>query len=244
MPEKKILIIHPYDRTTSFLDRIKNHLQSKFKSEVHYFSVKPNDESHKQCLERIRVHPSNGLIIFLGHGRSDKLYGSKADEYSLFASEDAAIEFPQKYYYNDNFINESNINVFNRKKVFCLACNSGEKVAQFAFEYGVSSFLGFGDIPTSEGEFKERGVSVSGEVVKMMKTELTYIIKTALAYSISKNSNFEDMLNIIRFIANQRIADVLVNQKHLKERNLLADYLYYLKKDAMVVGERNLNLIS
>jgi len=31
MKEKKILIIHPKDKTTSFLDKIKNHLIQSFK---------------------------------------------------------------------------------------------------------------------------------------------------------------------------------------------------------------------
>src|SRR5258708_26395188 len=106
MPEKRILIVHPYDKTTTFLDRIKSHLQTQFRDEVHYFSVKPNIESHEKCLERINNHSANGLIIFLGHGRSDTLYGAKGDEYAASVSEEAIAESPERFYYNDNFINE------------------------------------------------------------------------------------------------------------------------------------------
>jgi len=244
MAEKRILIVHPYDKTTSFLERIKNHLQSEFESDVHYFSIKPNDDSHKLCLERIDSHNKNGLIIFLGHGRSDKLYGSKADDYSAFVSEDAALEFPEKYYYNDSFINEKNIGVFKGKKVFCLACKSREKLAQNAYENGVTSFLGFGDIPTSLSEFVDKEEKVTNDVVVKMKTELNYIIKKSLALSIAKGLTFEGLLNHIQFITNQKLTDVLVNQKSFKERYIFADYLYYLKKETQIIGDRKIKLLE
>lgn len=68
MKKKKILIIHPKDKTTSFLDKIKNHLIESFKEDVHHFNIQPNDQSHLDCLDRISSHTENGIIIFLGHG--------------------------------------------------------------------------------------------------------------------------------------------------------------------------------
>lgn len=244
MQGKRILIVHPYDKTTLFLKRIESHLQAKFEGDIHYFSIKPNDKSHKLCLNRIESHTTKGLIIFLGHGRSDKLYGSKADEYSAFVSSDAAQEFPEKYYYNDNFINKKNIDVFKGKKVFCLACNSREKIAQYALENGVTSFLGFGDIPTSLNEFEDKEEKVTNDVVIKMKTELTYIIKKSLLLSIAKGLTFEGLLDRIQFITNQKLTDVLANQKSFKERYIFADYLYYLKREIQIIGDRNAKLLE
>lgn len=245
MPEKPILIIHPNDKTTSFLDKIKNHLIEKFDDKVHHFNIYPNDKSHQSCLERISVHPENGIIIFLGHGRTDKLYGSKGDLFanSEFVSQEAKDENPDAYYYNDNFIYEGNIDVFARKKVFCLACNSNNKIASFAVDKGAKSFLGFGDIPTSISEFEDKEEKVTNDIVVSMKSELNYIIKISLAYSIYRNSSFESLLDILRFVTNQRISDILVNQKHFKERHVLADYLYYMKKSATIVGDKKSKLL-
>lgn len=246
MPEKPILIIHPNDKTTSFLDKIKNYLIEKFEEQVHHFNIYPNEKSHQSCLERISVHPENGIIIFLGHGRTDKLYGSKGDLFSNseFVSEEAKYENPDTYYYNDNFIHEGNIDVFARKKVFCLACNSNSKIANFAIDKGAKSFLGFGDIPTSLSEFEDKEEKVTNNLVVKMKTELNYIIKTSLALSIEKRLTFEGLLNYIQFISSQRLTDVLTNQKSFKERKLLADYLYYLKKEALVIGDRKVKLLE
>lgn len=246
MNEKPILIVHPKDRTTSFLDKIKNHLIKAFPDQIHHFNIYPNDKSHDSCLKRIAIHPENGIIIFLGHGRTDKLYGSKGDLFGNidFVSPEAIDENRDAYYYNDNFINEKNVGIFSGKKVFCLACNSNDKIAQFALDKGAKSFLGFGDIPTSIGEFEEKEEAVTDDIVIKMKTELNYIIKTSLVLSIAKGHTFEGLLNLIQFIATQRLTDVLVTQKQFKERLLLADYLYFLKRDATIIGDKNLKLLG
>jgi hypothetical protein len=244
MSDKRILIVHPYDKTTSFLERIKSRLILEFKDDVHYFSIKPNNDSHYKCLERIRSHPADGLIIFLGHGRSDKLFGSKANEYSPLVSLDAMEEFPEKYYYNENFINENNIEVFAGKKVFCLACNSNDKIAKDAIDKGANTFLGFGDIPTSTDEFQEMHENISTDLVRMMKTELVYIIKICLTIGIKNKLTFERLLNLIHFVTNQRLTDILINKKHFKDRYILADNLYYFKKNAIIRGEETLKLLE
>jgi hypothetical protein len=246
MPDKPILIIHPNDKTTTFLDKIKNHLIERFDEQVHHFNIYSNEKSHIDCLERISNHPENGFIIFLGHGRTDKLYGSKGEMYDKadFVSEAAKDENPDAYYYNDNFINESNVEVFNGKKVFCLACNSNDKIADYAMAKGAKSFLGFGNIPTSLNEFEDKEEKVTNDVVVRMKTELNYIIKTSLALSITNGFTFDGLLNHIQFITNQRLTDTLANQKNFKERHVFADYLYHLKNDAKIFGEKKIRLIE
>jgi len=244
MPLKKILIVHPHDRTTGFLKRINNHIEKNFNDLAHYFSVKPNDESHSECLERIKNHPINGSIIFLGHGRSNKLYGGKSDKYEAMVSIEARLESPADFYYNENFINEDNIEVFNDKKVFCLSCDSNNKFADLAIENGAVTFFGFGDIPTSQGGFLERGMTVSADLVNHLKGELNYIIKRSLAYCIKKNLSFRDLLNTIHFITNQEISSILFDSKSFKHRFTLVDYLYYLKKEIKIKGNKDSKLVS
>jgi len=247
MPDKPILIIHPNDRTTNFLSKIKSHLIKTFDNQIHHFNIYPNDESHDQCLERISKHPENGLIIFLGHGRSDKLYGSRGNLYHNlnFVSHEAIQEEPDSYYNNDDFINSENADIFLGKNVFCLACNSNDKIAKFSIEKGAKAFLGFGDIPTSIEEFKDNGiVNVSGDMVRMMKTELNYIIKKSLEHGISNHHTFEQLHNLIRFVTNQRITDILVTRKDVRERHVLTDYLYYLKKNIVIRGDKKIKLYT
>jgi hypothetical protein len=246
MTANSILIIHPKDKTTSFLDRIKNYLITNFNDKAHHFNIYPNDKSHSDCLERISTHPADGLIIFLGHGRSDRLYGSKGDLYESleFVSPEAINEDPSNFYYNDNFINETNIDIFKGKKIFCLSCNSKDKIGQLAIDKGTKSFFGFGDSPTSIAEFNQSGEDVGNNFIASIKNEINYIIKISLTYSITNNYSFQELLNILRFITNQRLSDTLMSAKKIKKRHLLADFLYYLKSDASIIGERNIKLLE
>lgn len=273
---KSILIIHPYDQSTLFLNEINNHLSKSFANNIEYFRIQTNDTSHSHCLKKIIAHPENGFVIFMGHGRSNKLYGSKGDlfESADFESSTAFEENPELFYNNDKFITEENVDVFSGKKVFCLACNSNESIAKEAIKKGAKSFFSFGDIPTSKEEFKgyEKAMSrfenvdedlgffnldfeeIEKErkilnikydvIVEKIQIELIYIIKRSLEYSLQNSFTFEQLNNILHFITNQRITDILINQKSFEERHTLVDYLYYFKKEVIVYGNRNLKLIE
>lgn len=243
---KRILIIHPYDKTTVFLDKIKTHLQHHFSDQIHYYSVKPNISSHSNCLDRISTHAKDGLIIFLGHGSSEALHGSKGKfhENVEFVDPRAIEENPDHYYYNNRFIFEENISVFKEKKVFCLSCNSNGKIADYALRNGVTCFLGFGSIPTSISEFTDAGENAGKDVIKMMKTELNDIVKKSLVNGINNSDSFRELLARMRFITRQKIANTLIKKKWMPQRHLLTDYLYYFQKEALIIGDRNVKLLS
>lgn len=238
---KKILIVHPYDKSTSFLDRIKSHLQGEFSDDLHYFSVKPNQTSHNQCLSTIRDFSVNGLLLFMGHGKSNCLYGAKGDYYGTLENELVKSEEPDKYFYEDNFINEQNLSVFNEKKVIALSCNSNAQLGRKSVENGAKVFLGFGDLPTSIEELKEQGeesksgVSL-GKIEQALKTEINDIIKKSIGIGINKNYTFSELVELIHFVTNQKISHYLVNQKKISERKLIANYLYTFKKEIKVYG--------
>jgi len=244
---KPILIIHPNDKTTKFLNRIKNHLVNNFFQKTHHFNIQYSNQSHDDCLERINSHQANGLIIFLGHGRSDSLYGSKAPFYDNdFVSSDAKEEFPEKYYGKEIFINDSNIKAFKNKHIFCLSCNSNEKISKDAINRGAVSFIGFGDIPSSESEINDYKIDQNiysiARITRIMKTEINYIFKRSLEILISDNLTFNQLYNLIVFIINQRITDILVNNKELKERYIITDMLYNLKRDMICLGDKHRNI--
>ena len=45
----------------------------------------------------------------MGHGKSNCLYGAKGDYYGTLENELVKSEEPDKYFYEDNFINELNL---------------------------------------------------------------------------------------------------------------------------------------
>ncbi len=247
--DKKLLIVHPYDKSTSFLERIKNHLQVRFSEDLHYFSVKPNLASHKQCINTISNFSNEGLLLFMGHGKSNCLYGAKGDFYETLENELVKAEDPEKYFYDDNFINGQNINIFSQKKIVSLSCNSNGQIGRKSIENGAKVFLGFGDLPTSIQELKEQGeesksgVSL-GKIEQALKTEINDIMKKSIGIGIHKDYTFSQLVDLIYFVTNQKISHYLVNQKKLSERKLIANYLYSFKKEIKIYGNRYEKLIG
>lgn len=242
---KNIIIIHPDDKSTSFLNRIKSNLKNEYEHIIHFYNVKPNNLSHQNCIKLLQNSNSYKFVIFFGHGKSDNLCGSKGKFYdnSGFHNEVLSLENPQDYFYKEDFIDISNISLFKDKNIFSLSCNSNEKIAIDAINAGANSFIGFGNIPTSIDEFKKIDCeSSSKDLVRNMKTEINYIIKTSLNLAIKNNSTIENLANYINFISNQRISDILVNQKKYKERLILAENIYLFKKEMKVFGNKKSNL--
>jgi hypothetical protein len=183
------------------------------------------------------------LIIFLGHGRSDALYGSKADGCYSIVTDAEKREFPDRFYYNDNFISQSNnIEIFRNKKVFCLACESRGRIADLAIMHGATSYLGFGKIPTSESEF-EKGTRDISSIVAKMKGELNEIIKKSLVYAIQKQFTFEELRHLIQFISRQKLVAIL-KHKAYPQRILLAETIYDILSEVTVKGNKNVRLLS
>lgn len=236
--------MHPHDKTTAFLNKIVKSTVSTFGDIVTQLSVEPNEDSHTQCLEKLASYKNNELVLFFGHGRSDKLFGSKADSFGKLYESEAIAEEEGYNYYNDNFINEANAVVFKNKKVICLACNSNSDIAKHSVEKGAYGFIGFGDIPTSEGEFEDHGVVVGDKTVAIMKAEINHIMKNSLRIAISSNYTLDGFKNTLALVANNRISNLLIENKGVKTRRVISDYLFRFKSEMIIHGDKTLNLIG
>jgi len=248
--QKSLLIVHPEDPTTNFLDKIKNHLNDNLTGLTHHFNVKENVESHEQCINNILHHSESGLILFMGHGRSNYLYGAKGKYFGNdFVSEEAKKEHPEDYFHKEEFINFENIVMFKNKKVFCLTCNSNGKIGAEAIKKGAKVFFGFGNLPTSieelieQGEKNEPGTSLAS-VEKVLKTEINYIVKQSITIGIKKEYTFKQLFDLIRFMTNQKITYYLIEQKKISERKIIANYLYNFKKGMVIYGDVKAKLID
>ncbi len=218
-----------------FLNRIQNHLKRALVEVFHCYKVKPNQESHDACLERLRTLSDEELILFLGHGRSDRLYGANSHT-DFFAS-------PYFDYENDNFINKDNIDVFVGKKVFCLSCNSADGLGKVAVQKGAKAFIGFGDIPTDNEILPELGTKLN-LLIARFKGEVNWIVKTSLVFSIRNNSTFFQLVDTVRLLANFRINEIILGNQGLRQRRLLADYLFNFKENMRLFGDGNAQLLS
>lgn len=235
----KVLCVHPYDKTTRFLNRIQHHLVNSFPKDVAYFRVQPWELSHTQCLKRI-VGGEESFVIFLGHGRSDSLYGAVSDDLRGYSNLDHRYSAG---FQNENFITVNNAEIFRGKRVFCFSCNSADKLGRVAVEKGAVSFMGFGDIPT-DGEVKNIHGLEMKYFTASFKGELVVILKTCLARSIADNLNFVELRDLIKRKVDAAIYRELLIKKGRKHHVLLARHLAYLTIQFRTFGDVHSRLLS
>lgn len=235
----KILCIYPDDRSTGFLNRIQNHLKQNLQEVFHCYKVKPDQISHDNCLERLQKVTREEFIIFLGHGRSNCLFGANSNCSFLVSPYFLGIAD----YENDNFINGENVSVLSGKKVFCLSCNSADGLGRLAVQKGVKAFIGFGNIPTDNEVLVEIGTRLP-LLIARFKGEINWIVKTSLVYSITNKHNFFQLVNTIGLFTNVRINEIILTHRGMRQRRLLADYLYNFKNEMILFGDGNERLLD
>lgn len=235
----RILCIYPHDSSTRFLDRIQNHLKRQLGDVFHCYKVKPHQLSHDDCLERLQRVAEEELVIFLGHGRSDCLYGANSYSNALVSPYFQR----EREYENDNFISKDNISVLDGKKVFCLSCKSADGLGKLAVRNGAKAFIGFGDIPTDNEILPELGMRLP-LLIARYKGEISWIVRTSLSYSIKNNHNSFKLIDTMRLFTNVRINNIILAHRGLRQRRLLADYLYNFKNEMALFGDGNESLFS
>ena len=229
-----ILIVHPLDPSTKALKRVGNYIKGRFPDEVHIFNVHPNEESRHACYDVIQKCTPNDVILFLGHGSSFALYGSKGKMYDKadFVSYDIQKEYPEWYYYNEFFIDKGNWEILKDKRLICVSCKSNI-FGKSLFDKGIiNSIIGFGNLPTSIGEYKEMGVIANSHLIAWMKGEINWIIKHSIVYSYLMNYSFSMTGDLMRFIIQQRIAMHLHSKNRF--RYVLANQLATIKEEMFV----------
>lgn len=234
----KIFAIYPTDEqeSTKFLNKINTYLSLKLKDDWHCFKIGFDDNEHKNCIKESTCCSAK-LILFMGHGRSDRLFGSIAKESHEFISQDAAIE-NKGYYKNESFINQDNINLFKDKIFFSFSCfsnrNDARSIGRFAINNGVKSFIGFGDIPTDY--IKEN--NIPKKAIATFKGIITSVIKKSLYVSINDNLTVCEMVDLIKILVNKEIQNILLSGNKDRHIKIIVDKLFLFKNEIVILGNR------
>jgi len=230
----KIFAIYPTDEreSTQFLNKINVYLKEKLNDGWYCYKIGFNDDDHINCLKQAKENSAK-FILFMGHGKSDCLFGSCTKENTDFISPDAEREIEQ-YYKNEQFIDENNIENFKNKVFFSFSCNSNAKraIASKAVEKGVFCFVGFGDIPTDyteKGDFPPKAIAV-------YKGVITKIIKESLYISIINNYWVERLVDLIKICTYKEIQKLL--QTENRHKKIIIEKLLLFKNEIKIFGNR------
>jgi hypothetical protein len=231
-----IVCIFPNDDTTAFLEELIKRLKKSLPQNVICYKIKPTIDAHEACFQKVSKRSPKNLILYLGHGQSDKLSGASAantvsnnQEYALFRKK--------------GFINQQNMAVFSDKKVICLSCNSNEKLGQYALSKNCQCFVGFGFIPT---DWLDETPCKSTDV-DLFRQLLCALMADAIIYAIKHQFNFDQFEKILKTMTNQAIlAQSHANLAYGNTQNTwwVDESLYKLKDEVKIFGNRETLLLE
>ena len=209
-----IQIIISIDPSTQFLFEIIDRLKS-CQIDFNLIELHPNIESYSESLNMISRFDKNSVIVFLGHGTDEKLYGGE--------------QLPD--FKKREFIKFDKMNVFGSQNLFALACNSAGLIKKSHRQSKMNKSIGFGSLPTSKEEveidkrLKELGVSVS--TIEDFKNEIVFTVSSALVFHYK---DFNKLSDYLRILLDQRINNAVLVKK---DRNL-ADLLYKMRSEMIL----------
>ena len=205
---KKTLCLFPKDKTTEFLRPIYEEL-CKNETIIGFDDDAIESDDYFENLEKY-LKETNALI-FLGHGSSRTLYGTKLNPIIDDKS--------------------GNLHYLKNKKLLLFSCKS----LNYIEHYNLSDAIGFGFIPTGKDDVEGatlHGMDIScldHEALKLFRDLIVNIWLRTLKYSNWEN-HYLFTLNF-SFFTDIEIVNVLKNHKNTNCYRLIADMLYYLKAD-------------
>ena len=194
--------------------------------------IEPTVDAHNECLSLISNATVGSLILFLGHGQSDKLFG---------ASSDGATS-NYKAFREKGFINKDNASIFANKRVISVSCNSNEKLGKYAEAGKCQCFVGFGYIPTDWVVERER-YTIKLEDVQYFNEILCCIVASSIIYSIHHKFTFDQFERFFKILANKKIIEKF-HHEYSENAWWIDESLYNLKDEIKVFGEPSLKLIN
>lgn len=199
----KVLCIYPAESNTEFLRPVYDYLCND--DNVFCIDKSVTDEDYFDTIAEQLVNVE--LVIFMGHGSSNTLYGD-----------------------HDNILFDAqNKDLLKNNKLILFACRTSD----FCRTYELTNAVGFGFIPSSEDDIKNskfHDLSIEElnyfDVEKLRRSLCNILLNTL------KESNLlelDDFVRCFTFNANLEIVKILtVRKKETKNYRLLADILYYV----------------
>ncbi|WP_109832454.1 hypothetical protein [Reichenbachiella versicolor] len=206
-------IIIPIDPSTSFLFEIIERLDN-IGIEFKVIEVHANEESYSSSLKQIEAIEKGSLVIFLGHGTNEQLYGGENEP-----------DFTQK-----GLIKKEQMRVFEDQNLFLLSCNSSGLLKSYSKVSKIKKSIGFGALPTSKEEvLDEKKLIVKNisaeELAEKFKETILDITSTCLIQYFNRGLHFSELKDLIHLHIDKNI-----NQCILEENNpSLADLLFNMK---------------
>lgn len=218
MNDLKTTIIFPTDKSTSFLKTIIKNLEDK-NIEFDLLDVLPDQKAYDSVIEKLTIIDDDDLVIFLGHGSPDRIYGGESEG------------FEKKH-----LVKNSEMSIFKNKNLFLLACDSSSLLKSSFNIAKIKKSIGFGPLPTDLIELnsnKFKALGATEETIEEFKIQIINIISSCLIHFLLEKKNQMSMLDLKDYIV--LLINKEINNSILTNKNRpLADLLFFMKTDLAV----------
>lgn len=208
-----INVVFSIDPTTDFLsDILKNLIDVGI--ETNLIEIHPSKESYNTAKEKIKNLPKNSVILFLGHGQDNQLFGGES-----------------KTFTKDSFIKDNEMSIFSGQLVFLLACDSSDLLKR-SFRFSkIKKSIGFGALPTEMAEIQQdkklNTYIKENSVIKFREAIVDLISKAFIEFYKMEKLDFIWLKDYLLLLINKKI-----NQSILEENDEgLADLLFCMKSE-------------
>lgn len=209
-----IQIIISIDPSTQFLFEIIDKLKS-CQVDYNLTELYPSNKSYLETYDLVSKFDKNSVIVFLGHGTDEKLFGGEQ-----------LPDFEKK-----EFIKLRQMSVFENQNLFILSCKSADLLKKSHRLSKIKKSIGFGSLPTSKEEveddkrLREQGVLLS--TIEDFKNEMVSTVSNAISLHYQDFNKLSDYLTLL---LDQRINNAILIKK---DRNL-ADLLFKMRKEIVL----------
>ena len=208
---RRLVCIFPEDESTDFLLPIYKQLEN-ISGFIGYRFNTLDSQKRNNLYETLNQLEDNSLVVFIGHGASNRLYGSVDDNGE-----------------KQVLFDKENINHIGNLDFFCIACRSNE----FAHKH-FQNYIGFGDITSDFSEIEaERNMGdpdymdwATDEDIVVFQQEFTGAIVDAIR--LTHCEKLLSMYKMLKLCFNKRIATLLVS-KNVSNYRHIADLLFDVK---------------
>jgi len=215
---KKLIIIHPKDESTAFLNPIWKGGALDYASEHQVINVGYSEDEHYAVFDILKNISPGSNVVYLGHGNSFSLKGACSTEFNL-----------------EVFFSKDNIGLFERINLLCLSCKS----ADFLRPFKELSYVAFGDLPTQMTEIsgsREQEFDAYKGVDEQVVADFRQVIVSTIANAIYEwmtiNLDSRALYHRIKIRLMREIGAILSStEKGSKGKDALLDLLVDMRKE-------------
>lgn len=206
-----LYFIHPIDDSTEFLEQIYiNAINELGNVHVTVFAFKGENEFRSE----IESLPANSNIFFLGHGKSDRLYGVMSES-------------------NEAFVSSDEMSIFNGQNLFTLACQSSELLKSTFKKTEINHSIGFGYLPTTDEEVLKirnmRNKNISSAEIEQFKSIIVSCVSESVIEMHCKNESFDYLNSYLRLLLHQEMNNSVLDQNESGVANLIYQMCYQMR---------------